>query len=289
MIEQLERKKVDGTIRTIDPDKALETLAQGMRDRIVKQSTTTMGEIKSMTITELYEKARNVNVEMTMQSAVAEKMGFGGKPAAIVSEEEMDELVKQKDAFKEVRRGLSFGRESQRLTPAIEAFKEGELFAGRGIYGDGTYFDASTGKQFIEASAYADNNADAIIRAVLPTTAKIIEFDTASDLRLLFSNAANKSRPKELIENEIERVVRNGASRSDAKKVVALAEKMLAGPSSATGTMEEGAIATYLGYDAIIKQRNDYMVVLNRTALIIQRTPLGKVRWEREQEIISRR
>lgn len=79
---------------------------------------------------------------------ILERQGFDGLPAKI-SSEEADSLVSEEGALR-LFRGLR-STDSLSATEMAEQFTDGKLFAGRGMFGNGTY--ASTAESY--ASGYA--------------------------------------------------------------------------------------------------------------------------------------
>ena len=167
------------------------------------------------------------------------ELGADGKPD-IVSKEELDKHIANGEP--ELFRGVSqkqFG----------DQFKKGDLYAGSGCYGNGTY--TATGKN---AKQYAKKYAGAkgtVMRMSLKKGAKIKTYSQVSAMRKEHMNS---------IKGEIEKAKQHG----DEKRVTELGQKLFA-------TRDIGRFAVSQGIDAVDLSEEDPMyLVLNRSALRVQ-------------------
>lgn len=168
---------------------------------------------------ELDEIKMNNIIGETPQKYAAELQGFNGKPT-ILSESEFNDL--KGDNIVTLYRGLA---ENQQC----EQFKYGDVFGGKGVYGDGSY--TTTRKE--TAITFANGNDANIIELKIDLNrTKIVEFEKLN---------------MEFMQTGMEELIMKGGS----------------------SMTELGAYATAKGYDAIMVDFNDekYYVILNRTKL----------------------
>ena len=108
--------------------------------------------------------------------------GFDGKPR-VASESEMDRLVAEghQELFRGIA-GLKPGESPRRFGPKKtaseyhEQFRSGELYAGLGFYGDGTY----TTPNRSYAAEYSDRTPGSLARMALHPSAKVVDYETIS-------------------------------------------------------------------------------------------------------------
>lgn len=152
-----------------------------------------------------------------------------------------------------------------------EAFKRGDYFVGEGLYGNGTY--TAFGANALDvANDYSRGGV--VLRMKLSSSAKIIKY---KDLEQRIKSAALGESGGELgaykaqLEKRLEDINDRLAAGLISEEEHALQLKVLAGKQELATDMEvdAGAIATRLGYDAIHVEGQDYMIILNRTALVI--------------------
>lgn len=132
-------------------------------------------------------------------------------------------------------RGLS--SDGINAADARQAFLEGEHFAGRGIFGNGSYF----GNELETAQVYAKGSGQ-IIEAAWKPGAKILEIDGSS---------------LQAVKDRIQELLKLNGGYSD-------------------GFSDLGSAASLLGYDGIhvvgvTEHTGDYQIVLNRAALWVKR------------------
>lgn len=200
------------------------------------------------------------DTQVTPTGMVGRLVGYDGKPL-MVSKNEFDELVAS-GKFIEMNRGLA--STGQILAQkAISDFKTGPLFNGRGIYGDGTYFDWNKGPdgKFNVAIEYANGNEKNVFRALLPKDAKIVDAivmeDVFDELVEKFGNSIadldqfKKDLPNDVFNNLVK--IRDSGINIRGNTVSGLASR--------------------IGVDALSyvppKGGRKYMVVLNRTKIIV--------------------
>ena len=177
----------------------------------------------------------------TTLHVIQEARGFNGKPT-VVKESEFDDLMKRGGHI-ELLRGIaktppSSAHARSVLTPSEMAkqFKTGEHFPGHGMYGVGTYADATKGYSNVASGTYAGGGV--VMRLALPKTAKIVKF---SDLK------------------------KNTLSHPKHYQVPPYKDKT---------DYWRGVHAALAGYDAIEVDNsyngNKYYVILNRSILTVQ-------------------
>ncbi len=134
-----------------------------------------------------------------------------------------------------------------------EQFKSGEYFAGQGIYGSGIY--TGVGKRGIRtAGGYTSNQDNCIIRMVLDKDAKIIT------------------------EKELSKKMDEVLSKSEIKPD-GLRNRIINDP---------GRWAAMNGYDAIHAEQREYMIVLNRSKLTVQKEPINNDQYYVMDNLASR-
>lgn len=160
---------------------------------------------------------------------------FHGKPE-IVSEKDLDDYVKAGE--RELYRGLTDAT-------FVDQFMNGDLYAGFGVYGNGTY--TAYGEKAVRTAAeYATENG-AAMRMTLRKDAKVAKYHEIREEAIA----------------ETERLTELMSSASDDNKLAELAALQ-------TIASDIGRYATSKGYDAVDVEAMEYLVVLNRTALRVQ-------------------
>lgn len=170
-------------------------------------------------------------------SELLKEQGFDGKPR-LVSSEEMDALIE--NGWSESFRGLT----DKKFT---NQFREGDLYAGFGVYGNGTYSAYGGEKALDIARGYAGVDGG-VMRIALSPDAKVIDY---RDLYALYDDDWYDKMSEQISE-----------ATGDVKKQLQ-AELQL------KSSMDKSAIL--LGYDAIRVPHEQYYVILNRTALAVQK------------------
>jgi len=127
-----------------------------------------------------------------------------------------------------------------------EQFKHGDYYAGKGMYGSGTYCGIGKEKGIPIATSYTSNKDNCVIRMVLDKDAKIIPI---KEVKKQIRNMQKSMPPSQNdIDNKLINII----------------------------TDNPGRWAAMNGYDAISVKDRDYMVVLNRSKLTIQQEPITK-------------
>ncbi len=123
-----------------------------------------------------YASASSVVTGNAELHAVQDMRGFNKKPK-VVAKKDFDALVKQGDHI-EMLRGLKSIYGGDSASDLADQYRDGDNFAGYGIFGSGTYADSNKGSSNV-SSQYAGNNyggsGGAVLRMALPKSAKIIK------------------------------------------------------------------------------------------------------------------
>jgi hypothetical protein len=191
----------------------------------------------------------NVKGQNLYLKNLLEEQGFNGKPQ-IVTAKEFKKYVDE--GATPIYRGIA-GDTAEDVNSYVSQLLEGDSpFIGKGMFGDGTYFASNReiAEAFTKETVIGEaRNTGRVVEAVLNPQAKVI---TLQELRLLEDQkwpSGHGDYPQDFYE-------------------------------------DPGAIAAALGYDAIKMERPklswtpdakpvdaDYIVVLNRTALIFKEMP----------------
>lgn len=203
-----------------------------------------------------YWKSLPGNQDPVLSMLVHEK-GFDAAPK-LVSAEELDRQLAA--GAPELWRGVTSTvpdfenntRESIHVDSAGELLR-GDYYAGKGAYGNGTYFagaDASNGTDRFEAARFASDFGDQIVRGTLSPDAKVADWDAMTKEMVAERRAFNEKTD----------YGREGVTREYAQAV----DHML---------QDQGRYALAKGYDAFrVDAGGDtgVTVVLNRGALIME-------------------
>lgn len=153
----------------------------------------------------------------------------------------------------------------------VVQFIEGDLYAGKGIFGNGTYTAyGQDGK--IEALRYADNKLENLIEMKLAPDAKIIEFEQLKIEKAKMIKKLSGVEDAEALRDKID-LMKSGPEK-DALKEKYFSMRRAADDKEFRLQIifnEPGKVATALRYDAIKIEREAYMVVLNRAKVIIKK------------------
>jgi hypothetical protein len=167
--------------------------------------------------------------------ALIQEQGFDGLPH-VVSAAELDRYVVSGEP--ELFRGVSAARHAEQL-------RSGEVFVGRGGLGGGIY--AAGGPDgFHHAAAYAQDADGVVLRMTVRMGARIAALDE-------LEAAARRERAAAPPGGRV-----SGASRAAAWARLA----------------RVGLYATHLGYDGVVHHQAGVWLLVNRTALRIQREDL---------------
>jgi hypothetical protein len=195
-------------------------------------------------------------------SAIIREQGFDGRPQ-VVSGMELDEYVASGEV--EFFRGLA-GDEQRTAAQYARQFRYGVFFVGRGAYGSGTY----ASETLDDARAFADGPDGVVVRMTLKRAARI----GAGEPLELASRAELRSELEQLRSELL--VARDEAIRQGNTEAARLAQvRYDRGVAIAAGRLSNlGRYAAYLGYDALYFERDRYYLILNRTAVRVQREDL---------------
>jgi len=209
-----------------------------------------------------YKKAGSSNPEDTILKSMLKDQGFDAKPTLV--DDAAFQALREDDAYTYMGRGLS-NDESVNVEWFAENFKDGELFAGRGIFGNGTYMtpDEAVMQWFSRYAADGSPRAHGtIVDSLLKPDAKVIDYDDAY------------------------RMMQEATPYDERKKYFDATGHGYTAPNKKTddrlyGLMDVGRWAVANGYDAIripnpviggSPIEATYYNVLNRGALVVRRT-----------------
>lgn len=196
--------------------------------------------------------------------------GFDGLPT-LVDEDEFERLLPslQYEAYR--------GMQTKQNTPNYpKLLMEGDYFPGFGIYGNGTY--AALTKQSVKhgiatsgdlfgisiANQYADGSTrPAVVRFALKPDAKVLSFSEVERLREQYRHD---------VQQEFRRTMAALSRRNPPDKAEQIAAARRDADRRHDLTRDLGRFATMLGIDAYEVEGNPYIVVLNRTAMVISKT-----------------
>jgi hypothetical protein len=234
------------------------------------------------------------NKQDALLAHIAKARGFDGKPK-VVSRAKLDDAIRSGDH--ELVRGFAdtFNADGSQF---IEQFKTGEAYQGLGIHGNGTYTQgfitqkakAARGGDLEAHRAEAERKLDHIqtnfaamsessmARMALSKDAKIVKI---GDLREEWLQDSDAREPKSTVARLKERGKAAGySSLTDIPE--ALGDKWYNEEKAnydrekqdyqkfEAVTKDLGRYAALKGYDAIHVKNEDYVVVLNRTKLLVQ-------------------
>jgi hypothetical protein len=189
--------------------------------------------------------------------ALIREQGFDGLPHTVASAE-LNRYVQAGE--REIFRGVS-------NAVYADAFRTGDFFVGRGSYGSGMYAVGGT-----QALAIARGHAGhgVILRMVIKRGARIGDYDELQE-------AAYRAR-----EDAIARIrtaggptVQAAVDRGDeveAKRLATMYDTLAEAEHAKYDDI--GRFAAYHGFDAVHVADRDYYVILNRTAVRVQRVNL---------------
>ena len=198
--------------------------------------------------------------------------GFDGPPT-VVSREEFDRAVAAGEVTETFRGVHGGGAQDQ-----ADAYRDGDLYPGTGIYGNGTYvaMDRSQADAFAGRHPEGDPAAGAVLRIGLASDVRVVSL---TGLRAEMSEyMARQSGRTEQVQ-DLDRQMRRAAERTDTiEDQVAVyndynGRKVAAAGPEYLVSQDEGRFAALRGYDAIDVpggQGGDQMIILNRTAVIVE-------------------
>lgn len=176
---------------------------------------------------------RSGSVGNARSHRIFEQQGYTGR-AELVDADELDELIAS--GHRELHRGLA----GDDVAAHVEQFKSGELFVGDGTFGSGIYTTPSADV----ASGYAGGSGRTVRMALRPD-ARVVDHSEIDELRTALRRQMR--RADDLDDDQFD------------------ALKTLAG--------DDGVLAAMNGIDAYTVGAGDdaYVVVVNRTALVVER------------------
>jgi len=199
---------------------------------------------------------------------MAKEVGFDKKPT-LLSKEEMDAYIQQGN--RELLRGIA-GREGK-AEKYVEQFKTGEYFAGKGVYGNGTY--TAYGEDRMEvAKQFADGVEKNILRMALKKDAKIISYDALIEMQKAeFTALQEEERAlRRKAWREADRIYHETGDDDKAEMFLKEAAKKWEEMEKFRRVLADpGRYALYKGYDAIDIPSPGFMLVLNRGKVFVQK------------------
>lgn len=202
------------------------------------------------------------NPEDLYARAIIREQGFDGTPH-VVPRTELAEYVAGGEV--EAFRGLT-GDAKASAEHYAEQFRYGMLFVGRGTYGGGTYASESLD----DAREFADPPDGVVLRMTLKQGARIGDGEALTRGARAELQATIERLGAELL-----------VARDAALRIANIQGDQLARSRYAQGVaianakfVNIGAYAAYLGHDGLYFRRDGYYLILNRTAVRVQREDL---------------
>jgi len=179
----------------------------------------------------------------------------------VVDRGTMDKFIEE--GAEEIFRGVTDGK-------FAEQFKTGKFFAGRGIYGNGTYSAYGDGGfgTAMQYAGYEGRSSGGLARLTMKKDAKVI---SSGDLGKMIDKDYDKAHEAYLARKTvIEKKIKAGSITDER------GENMMQALDKANNKAmmiynNDGRYALSRGYDAIDVQNEEYMVILNRGAVIVQK------------------
>ncbi|MDD3040769.1 ADP-ribosyltransferase [Bacteroides sp.] len=209
----------------------------------------------------LPSKLDNIGIEL------AKEYGLD-KPPISVSESELDNIIES--GSKEITRIVTSNEYVKEFT------QQEKLHMSNGLYGTGIYTAYKQGVPQIEDNFHKATNTKLYkIRMAIDNTANIITIDNiTSEIRnqlSLIEELSTNSRRN--IDNQIDKLITNyGDNEKEIKKIISTGEfnnKIFAAMRILIS--DPGIYAILKGYDAIDIPDHEYLLVLNRNKLYVQR------------------
>lgn len=202
--------------------------------------------------------------------AVLRHQGFDGKPQ-VVTAAEFDAAVKRRDV-RQTWRGIRKPMAGHDPEVLAETYRTGELRAGTGINGDGTYVAANR--------ADAEYYGTAILRIGLRKDAKVISADDLDrEMDAFFAQFDSKGEElQEMDENLLKDLARakSPRARANLRRTYRGLVYGLDPDRRLAVQRDPGTFAALRGYDAIeipkvrSPDKHHELIILNRTATIVQ-------------------
>jgi hypothetical protein len=209
----------------------------------------------------LWSKATNPSHHDEILDEIAKLRKFDGTP----------ELLNKKDF--EAAEGLRLLRGVSKPEFADE-FKKGKYFSGRGTSGDGTY--TAYGKKADEVAKYHATSKGELIDMKLRPTAKVIKYDDLIKEREAFLGKYSGMDKADALYEEILGLPKTPEGKKRREVLYPQYKKLIREASTRQVKLkmvfdDAGRMATFLGYDAIDVPDVQYMIVLNRTAVVVSK------------------
>lgn len=228
-------------------------------------------------------------------AAILKAKGFDKKPK-LVSAEDLDKAISDGDY--EAMRGVVSYVPPPSNEDMVKSFKEGHLYAGKGVFGGGTYSLTNkaakeSGKSRAEImddvktiiESYAAGREEGLIRMALSKKAKVVDFEELKAEQKAFIkksyDEAESHSPLEQLKawgkkEGIEQVWGDSKAFLYMEENQAKFEKIYKDAQEKHQKLYEvvqdvGRFAALQGYDAFHVKAHDYLVVLNRGALKVQK------------------
>ena len=202
-----------------------------------------------------------------MESLIKEQ-GFDGKPTVVTSSE-MDKLIDE--GHKPLYRGVTAISKESDSSEYFNSFKDGDLFVGGGIDGQGTYV------------AYDKKYAQEYAKGIWYGRGITMKMTLMKDARIISINELKKTvegKVPNLSQSLFRQAMKASKIGNDAEcdRLMDLHYKQKSKETNMSSAIRQdwNRMAVSLGYDAVDFSHN-YMIILNRTALYVQDSPVPEV------------
>lgn len=290
-VERVKEQNFDFDFTKLSDPLARKKVLMGfVEENIPDLSPAKRKELEGLSLTDLQDQIytkMGLGKLYTNQGQMARFKGYEKKPV-VLDKKDFNEILSTGE-FLEVRRGLqdaTFYRDPKTnvatVVPAaklIDDFKHGTLFHGRGIFGNGTYFDYGStdldmpGVEFAASVAYAAEKKENIFRALIPKNASLLKWtdmDETWNIYFVMKNAAMAGDP--FPGGLKERFLKMGYPAEIFTNLEKIAREKMQ-------MSDEGDLATIIGFDGIIVDRKTpdgratmkYINYFNRPKMIIER------------------
>lgn len=224
-----------------------------------------------------FPTAKDAQDMRNMQSAMYAAAGYNGK-ARVVGAAQFDELVGRGKEFEEAWRGVAAFDQTKTADQIGRGLIDDDThFPGNGIYGNGTYFAHNSASPSL-GQATAKDYGPMLTRGGIPKSmreTKVADINMAVDYVKQILEADTYG-PGQFEGDSYVRSSNPGPMELSAHKVVEAGRKAGLNNEEIRGvTRDAGRMAILMGvsgYTAPQKNGVDYVVVLNRGALVLDRT-----------------
>lgn len=185
---------------------------------------------------------------------LAVRRGYGSKPT-VLSRAEFDKVNTQ-----ELFRGLA-GRDAARFA---DEFVVGEYYVGNGLYGNGTYSAFGRDGRAI-AERYAASDGVVMTMKLKPGARTLVwGSDELEAVRAEYRRRIAPTLKK--LDDDILRLKNSGSDNLEE-----FVKLMNARRDIQAVAVDNGRLATIMGYDAILVPADKFMIVLNRNVVLVAR------------------